>query len=139
NDVLVAAAAVELGSEHPIAQAIVTAGSQVTKLPEVTEFASTAGGGVIGTVDIEGTQQRVAAGRSSFITEHTGALTGQQELALAAAEAAGARANWVGIAGAVAGAVSPHDRRRATAAAALGDRSPLGVTPLLLTGATPPV
>ncbi|HIW45697.1 MAG TPA: heavy metal translocating P-type ATPase [Candidatus Yaniella excrementigallinarum] len=134
NDVLVAAAAVELGSEHPIAQAIVTAGSQVTKLPEVTEFASTAGGGVIGTVDIEGTQQRVAAGRSSFITEHTGALTSQQELALAEAEAAGATAIWVAIDGVLAGIISLQDRIKATSAQAIAELKQLGITPILLTG-----
>ena len=134
NDVLVAAAAVELGSEHPIAQAIVTAGSQVTELPEVTEFASTAGGGVIGTVDIEGTQQRVAAGRSSFITEHTGALTSQQERALAEAEAAGATAIWVAIDGVLAGIISLQDRIKATSAQAIAELKQLGITPILLTG-----
>src|SRR5699024_595085 len=114
NDVLVAAAAVELGSEHPIAQAIVTAGSQVTELPEVTEFASTAGGGVIGTVDIEGTQQRVAAGRSSFITEHTGALTSQQELPLPEAEVCCASIIPAAFEGVLAGSNSLHNRSKAT-------------------------
>src|SRR5690625_2800898 len=114
NDVLVAAAAVELGSEHPIAQAIVQAGNEVTELPEVTEFTSTAGGGVIGTVDIEGIQQRVAAGRSTFIVEHTGELTNQQELALVEAEEAGATAIWVAINGVLAGIISLQDQIKAT-------------------------
>src|SRR5699024_12049320 len=87
-DVLVAAAAVELGSEHPIAAAIVQAGTELAELPEVTEFVSTAGGGVIGTVAMGGSQQRVAAGRSTFIVEHTGALTPQNEHAMTDAEAA---------------------------------------------------
>ena len=134
NDVLVAAAAVELGSEHPIAQAIVQAGNEVTELPEVTEFTSTAGGGVIGTVDIEGIQQRVAAGRSTFIVEHTGELTNQQELALAEAEEAGATAIWVAINGMLAGIISLQDQIKATSAQAIAELKQLGITPMLLTG-----
>src|SRR5699024_11893653 len=79
NDVLVAAAAVELGSEHPIAAAIVQAGTELAELPEVTEFVSTAGGGVIGTVAMGGSQQRVAAGRSRS-EEHTSELQSRFDL-----------------------------------------------------------
>lgn len=134
NEVLIAAAAVELGSEHPIAAAIVEAGTAVAELPEVSEFMSTAGGGVIGTVDFAGRQQRVAAGRSTFIIEHTGALTPDQEQALADAEAAGATAVWVAIDGQLAGIVSLQDQIKDTSAQAIADLKDMGITPMLLTG-----
>lgn len=134
DDVLVAAAAVELGSEHPIAEAIVEAGKKVTALPEVTEFVSTVGGGVIGTVELAGAKARVAAGRSTFIVEHTGALTEAQEQALADAEAAGATAIWVAIDGNIAGIISLQDRIKDTSAAAIAELKNMGITPILLTG-----
>ena len=134
NDVLVAAAAVELGSEHPIAAAIVQAGTELAELPEVTEFVSTAGGGVIGTVAMGGSQQRVAAGRSTFIVEHTGALTPQDERALADAEAAGATAVWVAIDGQLAGIISLQDQIKDTSAIAIAQLKDMGITPILLTG-----
>ena len=134
NDVLVAAAAVELGSEHPIAAAIVQAGTELAELPEVTEFVSTAGGGVIGTVAMGGSQQRVAAGRSTFIVEHTGALTPQDERALADAEAAGATAVWVAIDGQLAGIISLQDQIKDTSATAIAQLKDMGITPILLTG-----
>lgn len=134
DDVLVAAAAVELGSEHPIAEAIVEAGKKVTALPEVTEFVSTVGGGVIGTVEMAGAKARVAAGRSTFIIEHTGALTEAQEQALADAEAAGATAIWVAIDGNIAGIISLQDRIKDTSAAAIAELKNMGITPILLTG-----
>lgn len=134
DDVLVSAAAVELGSEHPIAQAIVEAGQQLTQLPEVTEFNSTAGGGVIGTVEMSGAFSRVAAGRSTFIVEHVGALTEEQQQALVDAEAAGATAVWVAIDGQLAGIISLQDQIKDTSAHAIGQLKDMGITPILLTG-----
>ncbi|GAA4118964.1 heavy metal translocating P-type ATPase [Enteractinococcus coprophilus] len=134
HDVLGAAAAVELGSEHPIAQAIVEAGRQLGELSEVTEFESTAGGGVIGTVTMHGTKHRVAAGRSTFITQQVGELTDTQHQALADAEAAGATAIWVVINGEVAGIISLQDQIKDTSAPAIAELKDLGITPILLTG-----
>ena len=134
DDVVVAAAAVELGSEHPIAAAIVEAGKAVNELPEVTEFSSTAGGGVVGTIWLATGQHRVAAGRSSFIVEHTGALSAADEHALADAEAAGATAVWVAIDGQLAGIVSLQDQIKDTSAQAIAQLKDMGITPMLLTG-----
>ncbi|HJF15512.1 MAG TPA: heavy metal translocating P-type ATPase [Enteractinococcus helveticum] len=134
DDVVVAAAAVELGSEHPIAAAIVEAGKAVNELPEVTEFSSTAGGGVVGTIWLATGQHRVAAGRSSFIVEHTGALSAADEHALADAEAAGATAVWVAIDGQLAGIVSLQDQIKDTSAQAIAELKDMGITPMLLTG-----
>ncbi len=137
--VLIAAAAVELGSEHPIAQAIVDAGKAVSALPEVTEFESTAGGGVVGTVDMGGTTQRVAAGRSTFITQHVGELSQEHHRALAEAEAVGATAIWVAIDEKIAGIISLQDQIKDTSADAIAELKTMGVTPMLLTGDNPSV
>ena len=138
TDVLVAAAAVELGSEHPIAQAIVNAGKEVSTLPDVTDFASTAGGGVVGTVHMDGVKHRVAAGRSTFITQHTGELSPAHHRALAEAEARGATAIWVAIDGQIAGIISLGPAQE-TSAEAIAEFQDMGLKPILLTGDNPSV
>ena len=134
DEVLVAAAAVELGSEHPIAQAIVESGQQLGELPEVTEFESTAGGGVSGTVEMTGTKHRVAAGRSSFITGQVAELTETHQQVLAEAEAAGATAIWVAIDGQIVGIISLKDQVKDSSAQAIAELKAMGLTPILLTG-----
>jgi len=134
DDLLVAAAAVELGSEHPIAKAIVDAGQQQAQLPEVTGFASTAGGGVTGTVEMGGKRHRVAVGRSTFITEHVGELTDEQQQHLAEAEATGATAVWVAIDDQIAGIIALQDQVKDTSAEAIAELKAMGITPMLLTG-----
>src|SRR5699024_9331790 len=116
------------------AQAIVESGQQIGELPEVTEFESTAGGGVIGTIELQGTKQRVAAGRSTFIAEQVGELTEAHQQALADAEAAGATAIWVAIDGEVAGIISLKDQVKDTSAEAIAELKAMGITPILLTG-----
>ena len=134
NGVLLAAAAVELGSEHPIAQAIVESGQQIGTLPEVTEFESTAGGGVLGTVELQGRKHRVVAGRSTFIVDQVGELTTAHHQALAAAEAVGATAIWVAIDGEIAGIISLKDQVKDSSTTAIAELKAMGITPILLTG-----
>src|SRR5690625_6624149 len=69
---------------------------------------------------------RVAAGRSTFIIEHTGTLTEAQEQALADAEAAGATAIWVAIDGNIAGIISLQDQIKDTSAAAIAELKNMG-------------
>ncbi|SFV23983.1 Cu+-exporting ATPase [Micrococcus terreus] len=156
SELLRLAAAVEAGSEHPIARAIVEAGRESlvntsatsasadsspqglpdvgspTSLPPVTGFSSSAGGGVTGQVD----GHSVAAGRSSFIAEQlsSGALDAEQERALAEAEAAGATAIWVSVDGVLAGIISLQDTVKDTSARAIARFRELGLRPILLTG-----
>jgi Cu+-exporting ATPase len=134
DDVLIAAAAVELGSEHPIAKAIVEAGQQRAELPQVLGFSSTAGGGVTGTILTPETHYSVAAGRSSFIVDHVEELTDEHQQALAEAEATGATAVWVAIDGQIAGIIALQDQIRDTSAAAIAELKAMGLTPILLTG-----
>ncbi|WBL20099.1 heavy metal translocating P-type ATPase [Citricoccus sp. NR2] len=136
---LLLAGAVESYSEHPIARAIADAARERTTdtaLPEVNDFVSTAGGGVTGTATLNGTEHRVAAGRSTFITEQltAGDLTQAQHQALADAEAQGATAVWVSINGTLAGIISLQDTIKPTSATAIAEFRELGLRPILLTG-----
>ncbi|MGO1181591.1 heavy metal translocating P-type ATPase [Micrococcaceae sp. AOP34-BR2-30] len=137
--VLTLAAAVESYSEHSIARAIAEAGREratPSLLPEVRDFTSTAGGGVVGTLTLHGTEHRVAAGRSTFIAEQLngGALTDAHQRALAEAEARGATAVWVSVDGAIAGIISLQDTIKPTSAGAIAEFRELGLRPILLTG-----
>lgn len=139
DDVLAIAGAVESGSEHPIARAIVDAarGAHTEgQLPAVNGFTSTAGGGVTATVDHHREKYPVAAGRSTFITEHldAGELSAEEIQALADAEAAGATAVWLAINGKIAGIISLKDTIKASSREAIGELLEMGLTPILLTG-----
>ncbi|MDI3329485.1 MAG: heavy metal translocating P-type ATPase [Micrococcus sp.] len=158
DTVLRLAGAVESHSEHPIATAIVEAARARTgSLPEVTGFASAAGGGVDGTVHDAGSAasaggvaaggpeggstgtgrpRAVSAGRSSHIASRldSGALSAAESAALARAESAGATAIWVAVDGQAAGIVSLQDTIKASSAQAIADLKVLGLRPILLTG-----
>lgn len=115
------AAAVEAGSEHPIAKAIVThAGSH----PEATHFQSQPGIGVTGTV--EGHQ--VTVGRAGLKD------LGQLADAFSAAEAQGGTPIVVHIDDELAGIITVRDTIKDTSTAAIAQLKELGLTPYLLTG-----
>ncbi|MEB3032505.1 heavy metal translocating P-type ATPase [[Mycobacterium] nativiensis] len=112
NTVLARAAAVESGSEHPIAAAIV-AGAKAAGLEigRVTEFASRPGHGVTGVVD----GVRVEVTRSAAAHE-TGTAV---------------EVSWDGRAR---GTITLTDTVRPTSAAAVAELKAMGITPVLLTG-----
>jgi len=124
SDVLVKAAAVEAASEHPIAQAIAREGARSTALPEVTDFANTAGRGVTGTVD--GTV--VTVGRPA------GELPAALQEAFTAAQNQGGTPVVVQSDGANAGVITVRDTVKPTSAEAVAGLKELGLTPWLLTG-----
>ena len=163
SELLRLAAAVEAGSEHPIARAIVEAGRE--SLSATSDTSATSGtsatsatspqhqlpddgsptslppvtgfsssaGGGV-TGQVQG--RTVAAGRSSFIAEqlNSGALDAEQEQALAEAESAGATAIWVSVGGVLAGIISLQDTVKETSARAIARFRELGLRPILLTG-----
>ncbi len=111
GDVLDLAAAVERGSEHPIAKAIVAAAPNA---PEATDFASVPGQGVEGTVN----GQRVLVGRPPTGTDYEGTGT------LVA----------VTVDNAVKGTIEVRDTVKTTSKTAIAHFKELGLTPHLLTG-----
>ncbi|MDN5741285.1 heavy metal translocating P-type ATPase [Corynebacterium casei] len=130
------AAAVEAGSEHPIAKAIV---NHAGEHPAATAFQSQAGLGVTGTVD----GHRVAVGRrragrmdvsrkavSSAGDANLGTLTD----AFTSAEESGGTPIVVRIDDDIAGVITVRDTIKDTSAAAIAQLQELGLTPYLLTG-----
>ncbi|MFJ6280381.1 heavy metal translocating P-type ATPase [Arthrobacter subterraneus] len=127
DEVLALAAAVESASEHPIAQAIAAASPGH---PRVSDFTSSAGGGVRGTVE----GSTVLAGRAGWLEENDVVITDAHRSALSAAQEAGSTAIWVAVDGEVAGLVSLQDTVKESSAAAIAHLLELGLRPMLLTG-----
>ena len=136
--VLTLAGAVESASEHPIAHAIAAAAREATPdagtLPGVDEFSSAPGGGVRGTVALDGTRKTVVVGRSGWLEKNGIALDSSQRDELAAQENGGATAIWVAVDGQAAGIVSLSDTIKPGSAAAIQRLKDLGIRPMLLTG-----
>ncbi|MEY6568004.1 heavy metal translocating P-type ATPase [Streptomyces sp. PGLac3x] len=131
TELLRLAGALEHASEHPVARALASAAEERHgPLPAVSDFTSTSGLGVRGTV--EGRQ--VAAGRPQLLAEAGMPLTEELERALADAEARGRTVVAVGWDGAVRGLLTLADALRETSAEAVRELRALGLTPVLLTG-----
>ncbi|CAM5314582.1 heavy metal translocating P-type ATPase [Corynebacterium variabile] len=125
-DTLRLAAAVESGSEHPIAKAIVTAAAEQGTVPEVTDFASTAGHGVTGTVEGRTVEVGRPASADGLPRDLRESFTGAQD--------GGATPVLVTVDGEPAGVVTVRDTVKEDSAAAVADFRELGLTPYLLTG-----
>ena len=139
GDVLVLAAAVESGSEHPIAQAIVRAAreelensaentgqdtAQGAALPQVSDFTTTAGRGVSGTVD----------GRTVTVGRPGADLPSGLQDAFDSAQQSGGTPVVVEVDGSPAGVITVRDTVKESSAAAVAELKELGLTPWLLTG-----
>jgi len=129
-ELLALAGAVESGSEHPIARAIVDAAQAEAPLAVATSFTSAPGGGVRAAV---GTRT-VVAGRESWLAENGIDLTGAQRAGLAAAQQSGATSIMIGVDGSFAGLVNLTDTIKESSAAAIAKLKDLGLRPVLLTG-----
>ncbi|MGC5172060.1 heavy metal translocating P-type ATPase [Microbacterium sp. DT81.1] len=128
DQLLRAAAAVEGGSEHPVARAIVAAAPTV---PLAETFASHAGFGVQGVVE----GSLVVAGRPSWVQEQWGIrppADAQQHAETLAA--AGATVVMVAQDGDYLGAIAVADTVKPTSAEAIRRFRALGLRPVLLTG-----
>ena len=139
GDVLVLAAAVESGSEHPIAQAIVRAAreelensaentgrgtAQDAALPQVSDFTTTAGRGVSGTVD----------GRTVTVGRPGADLPSGLQDAFDSAQQSGGTPVVVEVDGSPAGVITVRDTVKESSAAAVAELKEMGLTPWLLTG-----
>ena len=130
-EVLRIAGALEDASEHPIGRAIAAAAAaELSALPSVESFASTAGLGVSGTVN----GLDAVVGRRQLVTSLS--LTVPAELADAhtAAEAAGRTPVFVCWDGKVRALLVVADTVKPSSAQAIAALRRLGLTPVLLTG-----
>ncbi|GAA2861966.1 heavy metal translocating P-type ATPase [Paenarthrobacter ilicis] len=136
--VLALAGAVENASEHPIAHAIAAAAQEALhdagSLPHVEGFSSAPGGGVRGTVALDGATRSVVVGRSGWLEENSVTIDADHHEALTAEENGGATAIWVAVDGRPAGIISLSDTIKPGSAAAIRKLKDLGIRPILLTG-----
>jgi Cu+-exporting ATPase len=131
-EALRAAAALEDRSQHPLAKAIVSAADG--PLPDVDEFTSVDGLGVIGSVRFADAVHQVAVGRPGFVQE--------RGLVMAPSFAApddrdGSTAVAVGWDGQVRAFIRLRDTVKADAPSAVAAMRDAGLRPVLLTGDQP--
>lgn len=130
RELLRLAGAVESGSEHPIARAIVTAATEAGPVPSATDFSSAAGGGVLAAVE----GSIVVAGRIGWLEENGVELSESERTSLRRAQDLGATAILVAVDGRLAGIISLRDTVKAGSAQAIARLKELGLRPILLTG-----
>jgi Cu+-exporting ATPase len=125
------AAAVEKGSEHPIARAIVSAAeAELGELPKLDEFEAMPGVGAAGRIG----GVIVLVGREEMFTNRLVIIPASLKEALATARADGQTAvlvSWDGRANAV---VCVADQPKPTSAEAIASLKLMGLAPVLLTG-----
>ena len=128
--VLRAAAAVEGGSEHPLAQAIVAgAHERGVDVPEVTQFKSLTARGVQG--ELDGETVRVGSRR---LLEEAGISLGDLDARLTELETEGKTAMLVAIGDQAAGLVAVADTIKTDSKAAIAEMQRLGIHVVMVTG-----
>ncbi|MBY0247508.1 MAG: copper-translocating P-type ATPase [Nitrospiraceae bacterium] len=130
-DLLRLAAALEQGSEHPLAAAIVQgAKDQGLVIEAVTDFRSVTAGGVLGTV----VGRAVIIGKPDFLRHEK--ITGLEPLEASAVplQEAGKTAMYVAVDGKPAGILAVADPIKSTTAEAIRELHRLGLTLVMLTG-----
>ena len=131
KDLLRLAAALEQGSEHPLAAAIVQgAKDQGLVIEAVTDFRSVTAGGVLGTV----VGRAVIIGKPDFLRHEK--ITGLEPLEASAVplQEAGKTAMYVAVDGKPAGILAVADPIKSTTAEAIHELHRLGLTLVMLTG-----
>ena len=130
NELLRLAAGVERASEHPLGMAVVSAAAATgLDVPDVTDFDSPTGKGVIGTVE----GRRVLLGSAGFMSEHgieVEPLTNEADRLRAEA----ATVVFVGVDTRVAGIVAIADPVKETTPEALKGLRAHGIDVVMLTG-----
>ena len=125
------AAALEAGSEHPIAAAITTyAAAQGQNIPTATDFHAVFGKGVRARVD----GADCAAGNTALLAELGIVLPPAIETVRAEMAWRGETALIVVRAGQIVGLLGVRDAEKPTSAAAIAQMKAMGLTPVMLTG-----
>ncbi|WP_306358092.1 MULTISPECIES: cation-translocating P-type ATPase [unclassified Nocardia] len=131
DELLAVAAAVEHGSEHPVATAVVDgAAAAGLTLDPVEQFVSHGGKGVQGLVG----ERAVVIGRTALLEDWSITLPESLAQAKSQAEDAGHTAVVVAWDGTARGVLVIADAIKSTSAEAISDLKALGLTPVLLTG-----
>ncbi len=125
------AAAVEAGSEHPIARAIVEgARERGVEIPDASDARTVAGLGARARLG----QEEVLVGRRAFLEEQVLRVPPSIEHAAGRFEAEGKTVVWVGWGGVVAGVLAVADTLKPGAAEVVRALQGMGVEVVLLTG-----
>ena len=133
-DVLAYAGAVEKGSEHPIARAVVVAAEEeLGSLPPLDEFMAMPGVGATGRLG----GVIVTVGREEIFRERLVIIPGVLREALTASRELGETAVVVAWDGQAKAVISVADQPKATSAAAIAQLKVMGLAPILLTGDNP--
>ena len=129
-EVLGLAAALERGSEHPLAEAIVAgAKDRSLSLETAEDFEAVTGKGVHGTVG----GRKIALGNAAMMTD-LGLSTDEAEAEADTLRADGKTAMFVAVDGTLAGIVAVADPIKETTEAAIRDLHALGLTIIMATG-----
>lgn len=130
EDLLGMSAALEKGSEHPLAKAIIEKAQQMqSSIPEAKEFRAIAGFGVRAIVQ----GKEVALGNRNLM-DRLGILWKSSNAMVQEREAQGETAIFVGVGGRLAGVVFAADVVRESAASAIASLKTMGIEPIMLTG-----
>ena len=130
NDLLTLVAAAEVGSEHPLGEAIVAkARERGLDLPATTHFEAISGRGVTATVD----RHRVQIGNVAFLSELDIDAKQLDDEALRLAQT-GATPMYVAVDGELAGLVAVADTLKPESAEAVAQLKALGLEVWMLTG-----
>lgn len=131
DDLLTLAAAAQRGSEHPLAHAVI-ARAEVLPLPELTNFSSQPGSGLLATLG----SRRIAIGNRRLM-HSSQVTTAPMEADIAALEEQGRTVMWIAALGAspaLLGAIAVADPVKPRAADSVRRLKALGVDIVLLTG-----
>jgi Cu+-exporting ATPase len=128
------AAALEQGSEHPLAHAVVGAARErQLALDTASEFQSTTAGGASGTV----AGRRVLVGSAGYLRERGVTDLAGLDILAAPRQAEGATAVLVAVDGRAAGVLTIADPVKSTTPQALDELRTLGVNVIMITGDDP--
>jgi Cu+-exporting ATPase len=129
-DILRLAAAAEVGSEHPLGEAIVARAREMAlALPSAAEFRAVTGQGIVATVD----GQRLALGNRALMERAGVALNGLVERAQDLAKD-GATPMYLAVDGRAAGVIAVADTLKPESAEAVAQLKALGLDVWMLTG-----
>jgi Cu+-exporting ATPase len=129
-ELLSLAAALERGSEHPLAEAIVEAAEAANAVPqEASDFEALTGKGVRGTID----ERSVALGNTAMMKE-MGLDTGATEEKADALRAEGKTAMFIAADGTLVGIVAVADPIKDSTAQAIKELHALGLRVIMATG-----